>query len=115
MLECVSVCEIVVWVVLGVVVRVFLCELGVILVVYMLLIGLVWVFEGFVLLIVVDVSVFDVDLLWCFDFVIFMFMVVEIDDVYDIGDILGGVVEVFVYGVLFGFGSYMYWDCWFDL
>lgn len=61
-----------------------------------------------------DVDVFDVDLFWCFDFVILVFMVVEVDDVKKDGDMFGGIVEVFVYGFLLGFGFYVYWDCCFD-
>ena len=37
-------------------------------------------------------------------------MVAEVDRAHDDGDTLGGVVEVLVYGVPPGLGSYVHWD-----
>jgi len=84
-------------------------------VLYIVLIGGVVVVEGVDLFVLEDVDWFDVDVVCVFDCAGSVVMVVEIEVVYKDGDMLGGVVEVFVYGLFFGFGLYVYWDCCFDV
>lgn len=109
-LECVFVCEIVVCVVLGVIVKVFFKQFfGIELFFYVVFLGFVLVLNG-LCLDLSDLICIDVDLVWCVDLVMSKCMVVEIEVCCKEGDILGGVVEVLVYGLLVGLGLYSQGD-----
>ncbi|RMI13097.1 chorismate synthase [Cellulomonas triticagri] len=57
-----------------------------------------------------DVAALDADPVRCFDAATSAAMVAEIDDCHKAGDTLGGVVEVLVYGLPSGLGSYVHAD-----
>ena len=57
-----------------------------------------------------DVAALDADPVRCFDPATSAAMVAEIDECHKDGDTLGGVVEVLVYGVPSGLGSYVHAD-----
>ncbi|WP_426592045.1 chorismate synthase [Cellulomonas sp. McL0617] len=57
-----------------------------------------------------DVAALDADPVRCFDAASSAAMVAEIDECHRDGDTLGGVVEVLVYGVPSGLGSYVHSD-----
>ncbi|WP_449385192.1 chorismate synthase [Cellulomonas soli] len=57
-----------------------------------------------------DVAALDADPVRCFDPVTSAAMVAEIDECHKDGDTLGGVVEVLVYGLPSGLGSYVHAD-----
>ncbi len=95
---------------LGAVARAFLLGLGVELVSHTLSIGPVRVPEGAPRPGPRDVGTLDADPLRCFDADTSMRMVAEVDRAHDDGDTLGGVVEVLVYGLPPGLGSYTHWD-----
>ncbi|MGY4642601.1 chorismate synthase [Cellulomonas sp. URHB0016] len=57
-----------------------------------------------------DVSTLDADPVRCFDAATSAAMVAEIDECHKDGDTLGGVVEVLVYGLPSGLGSYVHAD-----
>jgi chorismate synthase len=57
-----------------------------------------------------DVAALDSDPLRCFDTATSQAMVAEVDACHKDGDTLGGVVEVLVYGVPPGLGSFVHWD-----
>lgn len=57
-----------------------------------------------------DTAVLDADPVRCFDPATSAAMVAEIDDCHKAGDTLGGVVEVLVYGLPSGLGSYVHAD-----
>lgn len=57
-----------------------------------------------------DVAALDADPVRCFDAATSATMVAEIDDCHKAGDTLGGVVEVLVYGLPSGLGSYVHAD-----
>lgn len=57
-----------------------------------------------------DVADLDADPVRCFDAATSAAMVAEIDDCHKAGDTLGGVVEVLVYGLPSGLGSYVHAD-----
>jgi len=57
-----------------------------------------------------DVSALDDDPLRCFDATTSEAMVARVDAAHKEGDTLGGVVEVLVYGLPPGLGSYVHWD-----
>ncbi|MGN8245525.1 chorismate synthase [Cellulomonas soli] len=73
-------------------------------------IGPVAVPEGAVLPTADDVAVLDADPVRCFDPTTSAAMVAEIDECHKDGDTLGGVVEVLVYGLPSGLGSYVHAD-----
>jgi chorismate synthase len=95
---------------LGAVARAFLAELGIGLVAHTLSIGTVRVPEGSPLPSVTDVDTLDADPLRCFDAATSIRMVEEVDQAQKDGDTLGGVVEVLVYNLPPGLGSYVHWD-----
>jgi chorismate synthase len=95
---------------LGAVARAFLGELGVTLVSHTLSIAGVRVPAGSTVPAPSDVAALDADLLRCFDAATSALMVAEVDKAHEDGDTLGGVVEVLVYGVPPGLGSYVHWD-----
>jgi chorismate synthase len=95
---------------LGAVARSFLAELGVTLVAHTLSIGPVRVPDGSPLPVPADVDRLDADPLRCFDPATSALMVAEVDEAQKDGDTLGGVVEVLVYDVPPGLGSYVHWD-----
>lgn len=57
-----------------------------------------------------DVATLDSDPLRCFDQVTSAAMVARVDEAHKDGDTLGGIVEVLVYGLPPGLGSYVHWD-----
>lgn len=57
-----------------------------------------------------DVSALDDDPVRCFDATTSEAMVARVDAAHKDGDTLGGVVEVLVYGLPPGLGSYVHWD-----
>ena len=57
-----------------------------------------------------DVEYLDADPLRCFDSETSKAMVAEVDQCHKDGDTLGGVVEVLVYGLPPGLGSFVHWD-----
>ncbi len=57
-----------------------------------------------------DVAALDADPLRCFDTATSQAMVAEVDACHKDGDTLGGVVEVLVYGLPPGLGSFVHWD-----
>lgn len=57
-----------------------------------------------------DVAALDADPLRCFDSATSLSMVAEVDACHKDGDTLGGVVEVLVYGLPPGLGSFVHWD-----
>ena len=57
-----------------------------------------------------DVQALDADPLRCFDSDASAAMVAEVDECHKDGDTLGGVVEVLVYGLPPGLGSFVHWD-----
>lgn len=95
---------------LGAVARAFLAELGITLVSHTLSIGPVRVPEGSPLPVPTDVDVLDADPLRCFDPATSALMVAEVDSAHKDGDTLGGVVEVLVYNLPPGLGSFVHWD-----
>lgn len=57
-----------------------------------------------------DVPALDADPLRCFDAATSSAMIAEVDECHKDGDTLGGVVEVLVYGLPPGLGSFVHWD-----
>jgi chorismate synthase len=95
---------------LGAVARAFLRELGIETVSHTIQVGTVRSPEDAPLPRPGDVAALDEDPLRCFDRTTSADMVAEVDRAHDDGDTLGGVVEVLVYGVPPGLGSYVHWD-----
>lgn len=95
---------------LGAIVRSFLRELGITLVSHTVAIGHVEVPPFSDLPTPQDVAQLDGDPLRCFDSATSERMVAEVDDTKKSGDTVGGVVEVLVYGLPPGLGSYVHWD-----
>jgi chorismate synthase len=95
---------------LGAIARSFLAALGVQLVAHTLSIGPVRVPDDAPLPLPGDVATLDADPLRCFDGATSALMVSEVDQAQTDGDTLGGVVEVLVYGLPPGLGSYVHWD-----
>lgn len=83
---------------------------GVRLVSHVVSIGPVSVPEGAALPAPDDAAALDADPVRCFDPVASAQMVAEIDECHKDGDTLGGVVEVLVYGLPSGLGSYVHAD-----
>ncbi|MFF1529284.1 chorismate synthase [Cellulomonas sp. NPDC058312] len=83
---------------------------GVRLVSHVVGIGPVTVPDGTVLPTPDDVEALDADPVRCLDAATSAAMVAEIDDCHKAGDTLGGVVEVLVYGLPSGLGSYVHAD-----
>ncbi|MGR4009656.1 chorismate synthase [Leucobacter sp. 1207-22] len=95
---------------LGAVARSFLGELGITLVSHTISMGTVEVPAGSPLPRPSDVDALDADPLRCFHAETSARMVDEVDDTKKSGDTLGGIVEVLVYGLPAGLGSYVHWD-----
>ena len=95
---------------LGAIARSFLSELGIQILSHTLAIGTVRVPDGSPLPGAGDVATLDADPLRCFDPETSTAMVAEVDMAHNDGDTLGGVVEVLVYGLPPGLGSYTHWD-----
>ena len=95
---------------LGAVARAFLGELGITAVAHTVSIGTVIVPEGKPLPRSSDVEALDADPLRCFDAKTSALMVERVDAAHKDGDTLGGIVEVVVYGLPPGLGSFVHWD-----
>lgn len=95
---------------LGAVAKAFLAELNIHLVSHTVAIGPVSVPAGAPLPGPESVVELDADPVRCFDAKTSAAMVAEIDDTKKSGDTVGGVVEVLVYGMPPGVGSYVHWD-----
>lgn len=95
---------------LGAVARAFLAELGIRAVAHTVSIAEVAVPDGTPLPTPSDVDALDEDLLRCFDRDTSARMVARVDAAHKDGDTLGGIVEVVVYGLPPGLGSFVHWD-----
>lgn len=95
---------------LGAVVRGFLKELGIQAVSHTVSIAEVSTPENQKLPRPRHVEQLDADPLRCFDSKTSALMVSRIDQAHKDGDTLGGIVEVLVYGLPAGLGSYVHWD-----
>lgn len=95
---------------LGAVARSFLAELGIQTVVHTVAIETVESPAGAKLPIPTDVDRLDADPLRCADPETSARMVQRVDEAHKDGDTLGGVVEVVVYGLPPGLGSFVHWD-----
>ncbi|MGG5171357.1 chorismate synthase [Pseudarthrobacter sp. J1738] len=95
---------------LGTVASRMLKQLGIELVSHTVAIANVAVPEGKPLPQPSDVLMLDADPLRCFDRETSHAMVAEVDAAHKEGETLGGVVEVVVYGLPPGLGSYVHWD-----
>ncbi len=95
---------------LGAVARSFLASLGIEAVAHTVAIAEVSAPENAPLPRPRDVSALDDDPLRCFDATTSEAMVARVDAAHKEGDTLGGVVEVLVYGLPPGLGSYVHWD-----
>jgi chorismate synthase len=95
---------------LGAVARAFLAELGIEAVAHTVAIATVEVPEDSPLPRPSDVEKLDADMLRCFDDATSVRMVAAVDGAHKDGDTLGGVVEVLVYGLPPGLGSFVHWD-----
>jgi len=94
---------------LGEVAERFLAALGIDLVTHTVAIGEVFATSGR-LPQPKDVLFLDENPMRCFDEADSKLMIAEVDDAHKSGDTLGGVVEVLVYGLPPGVGSYVHWD-----
>ena len=95
---------------LGSVAAAFLNQLGIELVSHTTAVGTVTVPEDAHLPLSSDVEALDADPLRCFDAQTSAAMVAEVDKAHKEGETLGGVVEVLVYNLPPGLGSYVHWD-----
>ncbi len=95
---------------LGAVARAFLSELGISAVAHTVAIATVEVPAGTALPKPSDVDALDADPLRCFDAETSRRMVEVVDAAHKDGDTLGGIVEVVVYGLPPGLGSFVHWD-----
>jgi chorismate synthase len=96
---------------LGAVARNFLFQsVGATVVSHVISIGAVKVPEGAALPTYSDLSTIDADPVRCFDSATAAEMIDEIESARTDGDTLGGVVEVLVFGLPTGLGSYVHWD-----
>ncbi len=95
---------------LGTVASRFLAELGIQVVSHTVAVAAAAVPEGTPLPLPKDVAALDEDPLRCFDPATSASMVAEVDAAHRDGETLGGVVEVLVYGLPPGLGSYVHWD-----
>jgi chorismate synthase len=95
---------------LGSVARGFLADLGIHALAHTVAIGEVSVPIGTPTPTMGDVDSLDADPLRCFDSTTSEQMVARVDRAHDDGDTLGGVVEVVVFGLPPGVGSYTHWD-----
>jgi chorismate synthase len=95
---------------LGAVASSFLKELGIELVTHTVGIGPVMAPLGSALPVPSDVAMLDEDPMRCFDKTVSAAMVAEVDACHKDGDTLGGVVEILVYGLPPGLGTFVHWD-----
>ena len=95
---------------LGAVARAFLRGLGIEALAHTVAIGTVVVPDGTPLPLPTDVDALDADPLRCLDADTSARMVALVDGAHKDGDTLGGVVEVVVYGLPPGLGSFVHWD-----
>lgn len=95
---------------LGAVARALLNELGITVLSHTVAVGPIAVPEDAPLPTFADVSQLDEDPLRCAHPETAALMVQEVDAAHAEGDTLGGVVEVVVYGLPPGLGSYVHWD-----
>lgn len=95
---------------LGAVARAFLRGLGIEALAHTVAIGTVVVPDGTPLPLPADVDALDADPLRCLDADTSARMVALVDGAHKDGDTLGGVVEVVVYGLPPGLGSFVHWD-----
>ena len=95
---------------LGAVATAFLNQLGIELVSHTTAIGTVSSPEDAKLPLASDVDALDADPLRCFDAETSQAMVDEVDTAHKEGETLGGIVEVLVYNLPPGLGSYVHWD-----
>lgn len=95
---------------LGSVASSFLAELGIRVVSHTVALGTVQVPAEASLPTWDDVAALDADPLRCFHSATSLAMVAEVDACHKDGDTLGGVVEVLVYGLPPGLGSFVHWD-----
>lgn len=95
---------------LGAVVGGFLGALGISVLSHVVALGDVSVPKDFILPKMVDVTYLDADPVRCFCATTSLSMVAAVDAAKVAGDTLGGVVEVLVYGLPAGLGSYVHWD-----
>ncbi len=95
---------------LGAVASSFLGELGIRVVSHTVALGTVQVPAEASLPTWDDVAALDADPLRCFHSATSLSMVAEVDACHKDGDTLGGVVEVLVYGLPPGLGSFVHWD-----
>ncbi len=95
---------------LGAVCRAFLAELGIEAVAHTVSIAEVAVPTGSPVPRPRDVDALDADPLRCFDADTSAAMVARVDAAHKDGDTLGGIVEIAVYGLPAGLGSYVHWD-----
>lgn len=95
---------------LGAVASSFLSALGILLVTHTVSVGQVSGAADLKLPTPADVSSLDEDPMRCFDKELSDRMIAEVDACHSEGDTLGGVVEVLVYGLPPGLGSFVHWD-----
>jgi chorismate synthase len=95
---------------LGAVARAFLRGLGIEALAHTVAIGTVAVPDGTTLPLPADIDALDADPLRCLDADTSARMVALVDGAHKDGDTLGGVVEVVVYGLPPGLGSFVHWD-----
>lgn len=95
---------------LGAVASSFLSELGISVLSHTVALGTVSVPTSAALPRPTDVAALDSDPLRCFDNATSVAMVSEVDECHKDGDTLGGVVEVLVYGLPPGLGTFVHWD-----
>lgn len=95
---------------LGEVASAFLRTLGIRLVTHTVSIGSVMADPSIALPKPDDVELIDSDALRCFNSELSASMITEVDTAHKDGDTLGGVVEVLIYGMPPGVGSFVHWD-----
>jgi chorismate synthase len=95
---------------LGAIARAFLRELGIEAVAHTVAIAEVSTPFGAPVPRPSDVDALDADPLRCFDSATSAAMVARVDAAHKDGDTLGGIVEVAVFGLPAGLGSYVHWD-----
>jgi len=95
---------------LGEVASAFLRTLGIRLVTHTVSIGSVMADPSIALPKPDDVELIDSDALRCFNSELSASMITEVDSAHKDGDTLGGVVEVLIYGMPPGVGSFVHWD-----
>ena len=95
---------------LGEVASAFLRALGIHLITHTVALGTVQATDDMALPKPLDIELIDADPLRAFNRELSDAMVAEVDKAHSEGDTLGGVVEVLVYGLPPGIGSFVHWD-----